>query len=96
MDGFDHGPLAAWRIARAAGAAIGELTNVGCVTRLEPGGPHVFPLDGLVDLLAVNRDLRGSIDTEANLVSPNIHDRYDDIVADHDAFVALSGEHEHR
>jgi hypothetical protein len=44
----------------------------------------------------MHRDLGRGIDAQPDLVSPDVHDRYDDIVADHDAFVTLSGEHEHR
>ena len=51
----------------------------------------VLPLDRLVHLLAVDRYLPWGLDSQPNLVAANIDNRHDNIVADHDALVALSG-----
>ena len=41
-----------------------------------------FPLDGLVDFLAVNRDAPRGIYSQANLITADINDCDRDIVAD--------------
>jgi len=40
-------------------------------------------------------DLRGCGDAKANLIAPHIHDRNLNIVADHNYFVSLPGQHQH-
>jgi hypothetical protein len=46
--------------------------------------------------LAVDGDFRRGIDAQTNLVSTDINDRDNNVIANHDAFIALSGEYEHR
>jgi hypothetical protein len=55
-----------------------------------------FPLDRLVDFLAMDWDFLGSLDSQANLVAPNVDDRHHDVIANHDAFITLSGKDKHR
>ena len=52
------------------------------------GGLLAF--DSLVDFLAMNRNVRGGIYAQANLLTTDIDDGYLDIIADHDCFVTLS------
>jgi hypothetical protein len=49
-----------------------------------------FSLNGIIDFLAMNWDIRGSVDSQANLVSSHIDYGYDNIIADHDALVTMS------
>src|SRR6516164_4210634 len=56
-------------------------------------GHRFFP--PLVDLLAVHGDVAGCLDADAGLIADDLGDRDADVVADHDAFADLAGEHEH-
>ena len=58
-------------------------------------GRLVGLLEGEEDLLAVYVDIAGSSDAQPDLVAPNLEDRHDDVVSNHDALVGVSGEHEH-
>ncbi len=53
-------------------------------------------LDSLVDLLPMYGNLRRGFDPEANLVSTNIYNRHDYIVADYDALITLPGQDKHQ
>jgi hypothetical protein len=55
----------------------------------------VLALDGFVNFLAMNWDIVGGLDPKSNLVTAYIHDRYDNVVTDHDAFVSMSRQHQH-
>src|SRR3972149_5532611 len=55
----------------------------------------MLALDRFVHFLAMHRNLGGSLDTQPNLVAANIHNRDHDVVADDDAFIALSREDQH-
>ena len=55
----------------------------------------ILALNGLVHLLAVYGDLDGGRDPQSNLVAPDIHHGDDDVIADDDAFVAVSGQDQH-
>jgi len=44
----------------------------------------------------VHRDFCRRFNTEANLVASDIDDRYDNVVTNNDAFVALPGQDKHR
>jgi hypothetical protein len=44
----------------------------------------------------MHRDILGRINSQANFVAANIDDCHDDIVTDHDALVAVSGQDQHR
>ena len=50
----------------------------------------VFALNGVVDFLSVHRNGLWRLDAEANFVTANVNDGNHDIIADHDAFVAVS------
>ena len=56
----------------------------------------VLALNGFIDLLAVDGNFRRGIDAQANFVAANIHDGDNNIVADHDAFIAVSRQNQHR
>src|SRR5262245_56339682 len=60
------------------------------------GRRAVFPLDRLVNLLAMHRDVRRSRNPDAYLVTSYVDDRDLHIVPDHDRFIALSRKHQHR
>jgi hypothetical protein len=45
--------------------------------------------------LAVNRNRLRRVDSQANFVAADVHNRYDNIVADHDAFVSVSRKDQH-
>lgn len=57
--------------------------------------PALGLFDLLVDLSAVNRHVLWSLDSQAHLVTPDRNHSYDNLVADHDAFVLFPGENEH-
>jgi hypothetical protein len=58
-------------------------------------GPAVFALDRLVDFPSVNRNFPRRFDAQSDLIASHVYDRYDDVIADDDAFIALSGQNEH-
>src|SRR5438128_583323 len=70
---------------------LGRTSHVSDVIRLHVGRGAVLALDGLVHFLAMNGDLRRSIDPQSYLVSANIDHRDLDIIADHDRLISLSG-----
>src|SRR4051812_17247760 len=54
--------------------------------------PECFPfailaLDGLVDFLAMDGNVVGAFDAEANLVAANVHNGDDNVIANDEAFV---------
>jgi hypothetical protein len=46
-------------------------------------------------LLPVNRDIVRGLDTKPHFVTADVHNRDDDVVPDHDAFVSMSRQHQH-
>src|SRR3954453_5347233 len=58
-------------------------------------GGTVLTTDRVVDLFAVNADFLGGVDPDSNLVPSDIDDGHFNVVADHDRFIALSGQHQH-
>lgn len=50
----------------------------------------VLSLDGVIDFLSVHRNGLWRLDAEANFVAADVNDGDHDIIADHDAFVAVS------
>src|SRR4051812_9825135 len=93
--GFDRsdalGP-GATEVAPERGAELFELAGVlgGQSARL-----LVLALDRLVHLLAVHADLDRGRDAQSDLIAPDIHHGDDDVIADDDAFVAVSGQDQH-
>src|SRR2546430_8801665 len=55
----------------------------------------VLSTDRVVDFLAMHADLFGGVDPDSNLVPSNIDDGDFNVVADHDRFIALPGQHQH-
>src|SRR5262249_6354214 len=53
-------------------------------------------VDGIVIFLAVDRDLLGCDDTQADLIATDLHHGHDDVVVNDDRFVFLPGQYEHR
>jgi len=47
-------------------------------------------MNGVVDLLPVNRNFLGSNNAQSDLVSPNLHHGYRDVVVDDNTFVFFS------
>src|SRR4051812_32726420 len=93
--GFDRsdalGP-GATEVAPERGAELFELAGVlgGQSARL-----LVLALDRLVHLLSVHADLDRGRDAQSDLIAPDIHHGDDDVIADDDAFVAVSGQDQH-
>src|ERR1043165_7883960 len=82
---------------RAGGDRSLDDVEVGRIEgAVELGGLLVLALDRLVDLFAVDSDAGRGGDAQADLVAADIDDGDFDLVADHDCFVALTGEHQHR
>jgi hypothetical protein len=75
--------------------SLATFRNATRLFRLDLSRLQVLALDRVVHLAAVDRDFARSFDTEANPIAANIYDRDDHVVADDDAFVALSGENQH-
>jgi hypothetical protein len=59
------------------------------------GRPAIFSLNRVVHLLSVHGDGLGRFDAQPYFITADVHDRHHDIVADHDAFVSVSGKDEH-
>jgi len=66
------------------------------VMRLKPARLAIFALNGLVHLLSVYRDLDGGRDPQSNFIAANIHDGDNNIIANDDTLVAVSGQDQHR
>jgi hypothetical protein len=47
-------------------------------------------LQGFEHLLAMDGDIDGGLDPQANLVAADIDDRYDNVVADYNPFVSFA------
>jgi hypothetical protein len=75
---------------------LAEAFNLASVLGLQSTRLAILALDGLVHLLAVHGDLDRGRDPQSNLITPNIHHGDDDIIADDDTFVAVSGQDQHR
>ena len=54
-----------------------------------------FALNRFVDFFSVNSDVARSVNSDADLVTTNIHDRDADGIANDDSLVTLSGKDEH-
>ena len=76
-------------------AIAGRAADLAGVIKLNLRGLAILALNGLVYLAAMNRYFARRLNPESNLVAAYVDDGYDDIVADDDTFVALSGEDEH-
>jgi hypothetical protein len=59
------------------------------------GRPAILSLNRIVHLLSVHGDRLGRFNAQPYFITADIHDRHHDIVADHDAFVSVSGKDEH-
>ena len=55
----------------------------------------IFPLNRVVHFAAMDRNFARRVDAQPDPVAADVHDRDDHVVADDDAFVALSGEYQH-
>jgi hypothetical protein len=51
----------------------------------------VFTPDRVVNFLAVHGNDLGCLDPQANFVATDVHDGYDYIIANHDAFISMAG-----
>jgi hypothetical protein len=59
------------------------------------GGLLILALYGFVHLATVHRNLARRFDSQPHFVATHVDDRYDDVIANDDTFVALAGEDEH-
>jgi hypothetical protein len=66
------------------------------IFRFQPSRAQVLALDGIVDFLAVDRDFRGGINAKAHFIAADIDNGDNNVVANDDAFVALSRQNKHR
>ena len=73
----------------------GRAADLAGVVQLDFRGLAILALNGLVHLAAMNRHFARRLNPEPDLVAAYVDDGYDDIVADDDTFVTLSGEDEH-
>jgi hypothetical protein len=55
----------------------------------------IFTFDRLVDFLSVDRNIVWGFDTKPHFIPTNVHDRDNNIIADHDAFVSMTREYKH-
>ena len=49
-----------------------------------------------MNFLAMHGDFLRGLDTQSHLLTPDIHDRDDDIVTDDDALACFACQHQHR
>src|SRR6185437_2757227 len=63
---------------------------------IQPRAAQVFALDGFVHLLTVHGYFRGRVNAQSHFIAADIDNRDNNVVADNDAFVALSRQDEHR
>jgi hypothetical protein len=63
---------------------------------VQPARLSILALDGFVHFLAMDGNLDRGRDPQSNLIAPNIHHGDDDVIADDDTFVAVSGQDQHR
>jgi hypothetical protein len=73
------------------GGRVGLLANLLRVPWIYLGSLLIFSLNRLINLAAMHGDLGRGVDSETDFVSANIDNRDHHVVADHDAFVAVSG-----
>jgi hypothetical protein len=55
----------------------------------------ILTFDRLVDFLSVDRYVVWGFDTKPHFIPTDIHNRYDNVIADHDAFISMSREYQH-
>ena len=73
----------------------GRTADLPRFVQLYLGRLLILALDGFVHFATVHRNFARRLNPEPNFVAAHVDDRYDDIVANDDTFVALSGEDEH-
>jgi len=72
------------------------LLRMGILLFHAVGGIHLaFFLNRFVNFLAMNRDIPGAVNSEANLVSSNLDHHHADGIPDDDFFVFLTAENKH-
>jgi hypothetical protein len=62
----------------------------------QPRAAQILALNGLVHLLSVHGYFRGRVNAQSHFIAADIDNRDNNVVADNDAFVALSRQDEHR
>src|SRR5437773_5134376 len=72
-----------------------NLAEPGEIFRLDLSGGAILTSNSVVDFFAMDGDLLGSRDSQANFVAPDIDDGDFDVVTDHDRLIALTGQHQH-
>jgi hypothetical protein len=55
----------------------------------------ILTFDRLIDFLPMDRNIVRGFDTKPHFITTNVHNRDDNVIADHDAFVSMSREHKH-
>src|SRR5690349_1453806 len=73
------------------GSLRADLSETRKILGLDLRRGAVFAPDGVIDFLAMDADLFGSVDPEADFVAADIHDGHLDVIPDHDRLVALTG-----
>src|SRR5581483_10003477 len=88
---------ARWTLSSTGPRTLGDtFTQFSGILGLDSARPQVFPLNRVVNFLPVYRNFDGCVDAKTHLVAADIHHGDDNVVADHDAFVALSRQNKHR
>ncbi len=91
-----YGTFSAVVIVNRGLIAIGPvLVGEGSYLAAMAGRVSSLTLDCLVNFFTVDGYVSGGADTEANFITTDTDDGNDNVIADHDSLVGLSGQHEH-
>jgi hypothetical protein len=72
-----------------------RVADLAGVIQADLGRLLVLALNGFVDFAPMDRYFAGRLDAESHFVAANVDDSYNDVIANNDALVALSGKHKH-
>jgi hypothetical protein len=84
------------RPARLAPRGRIEAIDLTGIVRFQSARLAILALNGLVHFLAVHGDLDRGGDPQSNLIAANIHHGDDDVIANDDTFIAVTGQNQHR
>jgi len=82
--------------SRLATRRLFEALDLAGVVGFQSARLAILALNGLVHLLAVHGDLDWGRDSQSNLIAANIHHGDDDVIPNDDAFIAVTGQDQHR
>jgi hypothetical protein len=76
-------------------AVGGRIADLPRIIQANLGRLLVLALNGFVDFAPMNRYFARRLDPQSYLVAAHVDDSYNDVIANNDALVALSGKHKH-